>query len=98
MLSNLIWSVRTDLGFGRNNMWEFDIDFNGHGMYGDVYTVYSYDPELNYKYSTIMEKLFYGYTQKEIITKIKNEIYERFGIKKAKFTFYNNLTGKHRRC
>ena len=63
-------------------MYEFEIRFKNRTCYGDHYTVWWWTQS---DYVTVLDKIFYADSQREIINMIKNEIRSRFHIKKAKW-------------
>lgn len=63
-------------------MFEFKINFKNRTCYGDHYTVWVW---LNENWVTIIDKVYYADSQREIIDMIKNECKSMFGVKRAKF-------------
>lgn len=63
-------------------MYEFRINFENRTCYGDRYTVWWWNQG---DYRTIIDKIYYADSRREIIDMIKNEVRTRFGIKRAKW-------------
>lgn len=65
-------------------MYEFQINFKKHTCYGDHYTVWFWN-ELKRNWITIIDKIYYADSNKEIINMIKHDIKQMFNIKNAKW-------------
>ena len=63
-------------------MFEFKINFKNRTCYGDHYTVWVW---LDERWISIIDKVYYADSRREIIDMIKNECKSMFGIKRAKF-------------
>ena len=65
-------------------MYEFQINFKNRTCYGDHYTVWFWD-ESKHNWITIIDKIYYANSNKEIINMIKHEVKQMFNIKNAKW-------------
>lgn len=64
-------------------MYEFKINFKNRTSMGDHYTVWWWTQS---DYVTILDKMYYGDSRKEIINMIKNDVRAKFNCKRAKWT------------
>ena len=64
---------------------EFWVHFDCRGGWGDTYSCYLWNKDLEH-YELVFQEIFYG-TKKEIVDMIKRKVYDRFGIKRAKWEF-----------
>lgn len=65
-------------------MYEFKINFKNHTCYGDHYTVWFWN-NLKNDWITIIDKIYYANSQKEILNMIKHDVKQMFNIKNAKW-------------
>lgn len=61
-------------------MFEFKINFLNRTCYGDHYSVWAW---LDNRWVSIIDKVYYADTEREVINTIKNEVKTMFGIKRA---------------
>lgn len=63
-------------------MFEFKINFLNRTCYGDHYSVWVW---LDSRWVSVLDKIYFADTEREVINAIKNEVKTMFGIKRAKF-------------